>query len=298
MTRLVCATILGSVIVVSSSFAQDATPPDLAAALARAAEYATTYSRTVPLLAADERANDVLRGFGVQSSDTPGMEQAGETQVRLMRGLIVMASQDNEKGWRAYRDIYEVNNRGLHDTRERLERILIDSSPAALAQATTITNESRRQYVGSVPRAFNVPTFALMFLFPGNQPRFAFRKTGEKKVDAERVWVVAYSETATPTLMATSNGEDYPIHGELWIEPASGRVVKTKMIVENVKPARGSQADAERYRPRITIDVTYRADATLSVWVPVEMKELYEKATEKVVGTATYSNFRRITPKQ
>jgi hypothetical protein len=137
-----------------------------------------------------------------------------------------------------------------------------------------------------------------MFLFAENQPRFAFRKTGEKKVDAERVWVVAYEETHTPTLAVTSNGEDYPIHGELWIEPASGRVVKTKMIVENLKPARGSQADAERYRPRITIDVAYRADAALSIWVPVEMKELYEKSSEKVICTATYSNFRRIVAKQ
>ena len=137
-----------------------------------------------------------------------------------------------------------------------------------------------------------------MFLFHENQPRFTFRKTGEKTVNAQRVWVVAYDETRIPTLIATTNGEGLPIHGELWIEPASGRVLKTKMIVENLNPARGSQVDTERYRPRIVIDVTYRADPSLNILVPVEMKELYEKSTEKVVCAATYSNFRLIAPKQ
>jgi len=66
------------------------------------------------------------------------------------------------------------------------------------------------------------------------------------------------------------------------------------MIVENLKPAAGSQVGAERHRPRMTIDVAFQLDAQANHWVPAEMKELYVKATEQVTCKAKYTNVRLI----
>jgi hypothetical protein len=274
----------------TASFAQ---APGVSDVLKRAAASALAFNRTVPLLAADERADDVARGFGLQSSDTPGMEVAGKTDVGLLKGVIVIASHD--AGWHAFRDVHEVNTRVVHDQRGRLERLFREGGPSAQPEIEAINKASRRWLVGSVPRTFNVPTFPLMLLFAENQPRFTYKKTGEKTVDGVRTWVIAFEETQSPTLVVTANGEEYPIHGEFWIDPASGQLIKSRMIVENLKPAAGSQADAERYRPRMTIDVAFRLDAQLGRWVPVEMKELYVKATEQVTCKARYSDFRILT---
>jgi hypothetical protein len=283
---------LALALLVLTASASAAQAPSLDDVLKRAGAYATNYNRTVAIIAADERADDVARGFGVQSSDTPGVEVAGKTDVGLLKGTIVIASDD--AGWRAFRDVYEVNTRVLHDKKDQLERLFREGGPASHQAIAALNTASRRWQVGSVPRMFNVPTFALMFLFPQNQPRFVFKKSGEKTVDKVKAWVVDFDETRTPTLVVTSNGDEYPIHGELWIDPESGRLLKSHMIVENLKPSVGSQTDQERYRPRMTIDVVFQHDPTLDLWVPVEMKELYVKATEQVSCKAKYSNFRLI----
>jgi len=252
--------------------------------------------RSLPVLVADIQTNDILRGFGVVSSDSPSMEVAGHTEVRLLRGTIVIESRGNEKGWQVYRDFYEVNTKPLHEKNDRLEQLFRDWSPAFATEIATIADASRRQHLGSVQRAFNVPTFTLMFLLPQNQSQFAFRKQGEKKVDGETVWVVGYEETKRPPMVVTKLGDEYPVHGELWVEPATGRLVKSKMVVENLKPAEGSRTGTEAFRPRILIEVAYQKDPKLQVWVPSEMKEVYEKSSERVNCTEKYTNYRAITP--
>jgi hypothetical protein len=292
-----CALSVVIIVVLACAARVPAQSPTLTDVLARAAEYAATYSRTIAVIVADEKAEEVLRGFGVQSSDSPGMEVAGHTEVRIMRGAVAIESRGNEKGWQVYRDIQEVNNRAQHPKNNRLEELFRDTVSTAATELAAIVEASRKWRVGSVPRIFDVPTFSLMFLMQPNQARFTFKKTGEKKVDGESVWVVSYDETKTPTLVVTNLGEEYPLHGELWIEPVSGRVVKSKMIAENVKPVDGTRSGTEAFRPRITVDVVYQKDNALNVWVPVEMKQLYVKAVEQVTCTAKYSNVRVIASK-
>jgi len=292
MVRSIVAALAFALLVAPAAFAQAPTLEDV---LARAGAYAINYGRTLPVVVADERADEVLRGFGIESSNAPGMEGAGHTEVRLMRGAIVIESRGNDTGWQMYRDIFEVNSRVLHAKHARLEQLFRESPPGAASEIAAIVEASRRWQIGSVPRTFNTPTFAMMFLLPQFQSRFTFKRTGEKKVDGETVWVVAYQETKQPTLVVTTLGDEYPMHGELWIEPVTGRLVKSKMIAENTKSIDGSRSGTEAFRPRIIIDVSYQKDQGLQVWVPVEMKQLYAKAVEQVTCTAKYSNFRVIT---
>jgi hypothetical protein len=267
--------------------------PTIEEVLARAAVYTEQYHRTFAVAVADEKADLIMRGFGVQSSDLPGAEAvAGQTKVSLMKGTVAVVAAERTKGWLCFRDVMQVNNKVVHDRKDRLERLFVDSPSTAVAEARRIHAESVRWDVGSVARALIVPTMPLMFLFKQNQSAFSFRKGGEKKAGNERVWVVDYEETRHPTLMTTSEGEDYPIHGKFWIEPASGRVVRTQMIVENLKPATGTMTDSERYRPRITLETIYQADPKLNLWVPAQLKELYDKQAERTTGETTYTNFR------
>jgi len=292
MIRVFGATIVAVLSVASTLLAQSPTLDDV---LARAGAYAANYSRTLPVLVADERADEVLRGFGVESSNAPGMEGAGHTEVRLLRGTIVIEARGGGNGWQAYRDIHEANTRVLHPKDGRLEKLFREPTPAAASEIVAITEASRRWKVGSVPRIFDIPVFSMMFLLKQSQHRFAFRRNGEKKVDGETVWIVGYEETTRPAMMVTTLGDEYPVHGELWIEPTTGRLVKSKMIAENVVPAVGTRSGTEVFRPRIIIDVTYQNEPTLNVWLPSEMKQLYVKAVEQVTCTARYSNFRVIT---
>jgi len=59
--------------------ASSAQAPSLADVLRRAAESARAFNRSVPLLAADERADDVARGFGLQGVlDRSGIRSVGQ----------------------------------------------------------------------------------------------------------------------------------------------------------------------------------------------------------------------------
>jgi hypothetical protein len=86
--------------------------------------------------------------------------------------------------------------------------------------------------------------------------------------------------------------------GLLWIVPTDGRVVRSQLVVEDFVRGRGDSKSA--------IDVTWRRNASLDLWVPVEMREQYEgpwlatrtlKQRERydIDGVATYANYRRFT---
>jgi len=83
------------------------------------------------------------------------------------------------------------------------------------------------------------------------------------------------------------------MRGEFYIDPATGHVVRTGC----------AQTAATRVRTRIVRQLRLGAPDSdrcdlppgpeVKAWVPVEMKELYERRIEVLTCTATYSNFRR-----
>ena len=90
-----------------------------------------------------------------------------------------------------------------------------------------------------------------------------------------------------PTFSATTEGKDVPAHGRFWVEPDTGAVLRSEMILGGDR----------RLRPRATITVDYGRDPFLAFRVPVEMRERYDnprrKGADVVVAVATYSDFRR-----
>jgi hypothetical protein len=130
-------------------------------------------------------------------------------------------------------------------------------------------------------RTVNVPTLALEFLETAAQQRSRFRKAAEETVEGVRAWVVSFEERARPYLIRTPGGRDVRTKGLAWIDPDTGRVLKTQL---DPQIERGLAA-------RIT--TAYAPDERLRLWVPVEMQESYETASNAIAGTATYTNFRR-----
>ena len=80
----------------------------------------------------------------------------------------------------------------------------------------------------------------------------------------------------------------YQARGRLWIEGATGRILRTELLLGTSAPRLGLSP--------IQIDTTFVYDETLDLVVPSEMKEFYPDArVGDVRGTATYSRFRRFT---
>ena len=99
-----------------------------------------------------------------------------------------------------------------------------------------------------------------------------------------------FREQNRATFIRTPDGRDARSHGRLLIVPDDGRVVRSRLMVT-------ADIDAE-------IDVQWRHDTRLGIWVPAEMRERYQgswamtptssrKEAYDVLGRATYSNYRR-----
>ena len=105
---------------------------------------------------------------------------------------------------------------------------------------------------------------------------------GEEAVAGQSAWLVEYKEVGRPTLIKTTRDRDLPLAGRLWIQPATGTVLKTYMVT----------ADPE---VRAQVTVTMREDEDVEMWVPDVMEEYYKDARESrdIFGRATYSLYRR-----
>ncbi len=264
--------------------------------LSRAADHVTAFREKGQVIIAEESYVQILRAYGVSSGDLPA--NSGEStghKVRKLRSEFALVASASDQSWTGFRDVVEVDGTRVRDTADRLARAFADNPQTALAEARRIGSDAAKYNLGAIKRNVNVPTFGLLCLMPKNQAGFTFKKKGEKTVDGAKVWVLSYMETARPTLIVSASGQPMPTRGEVWIEPDSGRVRRTQVIVDALDAFPDMKEHPERYAafPRIQIEVTYGLDARLAMWVPVEMKELYERQPEMVSCTATYSNFRR-----
>ena len=259
---------------------------DLQTVLARAGEYVRQYQRDLSLLVCEERyLQEVTRPNEGPAGDAKwslgGVGTSVEGRKLVSEFALVRVEDADRTLWLAYRDVLEVDGRTVRDRAERLQKLFITPPSNALAQAEAIARESARYNIGDLLRTINVPTLALEFLEPAAQKRTSFRKRGEETAQGVRAWVVAFEEDDRPTLIQTPESHDVVTKGQIWIDPASGRILRT-------------QIDPQLEKGRKTrVTVNYAREAALDQWVPVEMKEIYEMESRQISGEATYSNYRR-----
>jgi hypothetical protein len=231
------------------------------------------------------------REFSAVVAEEDYQQELNDGTRRHLRSDYLLVRPPGATDLLPFRDVFEVDGVPVRDRQQRLQRLFLDASPAAIEEARRIHEESARFNIGDVFRTVNLPTLPLMFLSRSKQPRFDFRKHGTDTIEGVATWRLDYRELQLPTLFRTRDGDDVPASGSVWLDPVSGRVVKTEVVTTQVTKAGA--------RIRMETTVGYRMNAVLGIWVPVEMHETYEKGRAPhspaswVKATAVYSNFRR-----
>jgi hypothetical protein len=215
-----------------------------------------------------------------------GADGTVKAERTLLSDYLLLQLPDED--WVAVRDVYAVDGTMMTNRGARLQTLFagppeqLGKRVMKLARENVIFNLGGLYY-----RTLNLPTFALRMLRPASREKVQFEQAGEEQVDATATWVVAFRETKGPTFSATPSGTDVPAHGRFWIDPATGAVLRSEMILGGTR----------RLSARATITVTYALDRSLGFRIPSEMRERYDNPRRKrddvVMTVATYSEFRR-----
>ena len=258
--------------------------PELEAVLQRVGEYVEGYGEQASLIIATEH-------YEQRFKDPP----LGQPSERKLVADVALFKSNDATGWIGFRDVIEVNGKPVSDRLDRLQALLGGGTPD-VAAARRIADESARYNIGFTRRNFNEPTSALFFFRPASQRRFAFTAKGTTKIDGVTALEIAFRETATPTIIRTSEGRDVACSGTIWVVPQDGTVLRTSLFVGGFG---GPNTSAK-------IEVTFARDARLGLWLPMKMTEQHEGArlVEQgrgrtslqqgvVTATATYDNFKR-----
>lgn len=300
---LACAVATCLIATVADPAAQQ--EPTLATVLARASAYVSEFHRQFSGIVAEERYVQEVKAVGRRSPcDARGMPVATRVcQEQLpypirseLRSDLLLLKPAAADAWMAFRDVFDVDGAPVRDRRERLAQLFLEPSASANAQIRKILDESARYNIGDIQRNVNTPVYPLLFLEAANQFRFTFKRTRERTPATEpanaaahgafrvstEVWVIAYQEKESGTMIKTDRRKDLPARGRFWIEPATGRVLMSELVAGNRKL-------------RATIDVSYQSEPLLDLLVPIEMREWYDnlRTGSHTEAVATYGRFRQ-----
>jgi hypothetical protein len=264
--------------------------PSVDDVLAAAGRYAESFRDKFKVVISDERYRQRLRR--TEDRDSRSVRSGGQRDIRSEMLFLGLA---DERTWLTVRSVQRVDGRAVGDSRQRLEQVLAEPPAERSARLRQVLDESARFNLGQIARNFSDPTLVLQFLQPAVQPRFSFTlgEVGRKgDLDAVRV---DFAERAAPTVV-TLNGQDLLSRGSVWISRADGIVIETELH----QASKAINLEAQ-------MRVTFRRQASLDLWVPVRMDELYKQqqvgwwgtpprtavVAETIECTATYSNYRR-----
>jgi VWFA-related protein len=261
----------------------DARTPSLEAILRSAATYLDAYEQEASALVSEETY--------VQKTPQPDTQSSAVSRQLRSDMLII---PDATVGWLGFRDVYEVDGQPVQNRPRRLESLFMRPLADRMAQARRIVVESARFNLRSdIFRTINMPMMALRFLRFVDQRRSKFSLAGFQAVDGARVALVRFEERVKPRMIESD--DEAAAGGAFWIEPRTGRVVKSELQLDTGK-------GASRLRIRVRVSYTPHLVGTAGgstpaaeTWVPTSMDEEYRlgKGAMAVDGHATYANFRR-----
>jgi hypothetical protein len=285
---LAATAVLAAALAAPGARAAQAPPPDVDTIVARAAAYVADYESRLSSVVAEERYEQRLRELQLAAATgVVGTSVRGTTTKESRRRLVsdyLLVKVAGLSGWLPFRDVISVDGRKVHDRDQRLSRLFLESPADAMDQALRVARESSRFNLGYVQRNTNVPTLALLFLTDRHRPRLTFRLEGGDSIDGVDTVRLAYVESGRPTLIHGKDDVDIVADGVLWVEPGTGRILQTRIHTDT------GSLESE-------IVVTYREDRRMGLLVPWRMRESYRSDSERVEGTATYTNFRKFQVK-
>ena len=264
-------------------------PPALADVLARAGAYLTDYQDRVTSVMLEEDYTQRRTLVTVVSGSPSANSNVVATESKRLRSDIVMTVEPGPR-WVTFRDVFEVDGRPVRDRDDRLAKLFLAPSDINLDQAGRILAEGARFNVHpQLNRTLNVPFTTLVFLLQAHQPRSDFTIEGAETIDGQRAVRLRFSERARPRILRSDN--DAPARGTFWIEPASGRVLRTELVFQ-APLNRGVRIETVT----ATIGVRYARESRTGLWLPSVMDERYifgNLDSGTITGTARYSNVRQ-----
>jgi hypothetical protein len=215
-----------------------------------------------------------VTGFVHGLSNVVGEEdfQLSGPNRRVLSDFLLVQHPASPGDFLTYRDVTHVNGVPVPNQQERLADLFLKPTGLVSERVRQITLAAEQH----VPSILN-PIFVLAFLQADLQPRFELTESEAGGEWPPAVKAVTFVEVARPTMLRGGplGNQDVPVRGTAWIEPETGRVLQTELVVNT---------------GRVTKMVTrFTLDRRLQIMVPEQMR------TENPDGVATYSNFRRFT---
>lgn len=212
-------------------------------------------------------------------------EIAPPAYTRELRSDMLLVS-DRDRGWVEFRDVFEVDGRPVRDREKRLEQLFLSPGVDAFAQAERILREGARHHLNHpdliVQRSINMPLTVLQYLMPEHQDRFRFVEDARESVNGRAAVRLRFEEHAMPRIIRTP--DDAPASGRVWLDPESGAVLRTELLLVTGGTARPLS---------IYVSVTFTEDPKSRLLLPSRMEEEFKRGGIRVSGRAQYSNFRR-----
>ena len=211
----------------------------------------------------------------------PSAAEMLRARHRDLRSDFLLVKSPATEALVPFRDVIQVDGIMVRDREARLAKLFLTASGDTMLEAEHIREEGARYNLGNMRSTLGNPVLALGVLQQTYQPRFKFSLGKEDKALGAGVAVVEYKEVGSPAMIRGEAGRDLPSHGRLWIDIATGRVLKTELRVE--QPA-----------VRAVITTTFRIEEKSGIAVPLEMREQYVFPSGNRVNTvASYGRFRR-----
>ena len=249
-----------------------APPPDTSAGavVAKAVEYLKDYKEALQFVLADEvTLQDVFNRLGRRAAHR---ETSGEFFLTYLPA---------EGGWVGVRDIAVVDGVPV-EKRANLRELLTKASCARIGRQ--LVDRTARYNIGSVSRNMNDPMLALVILDDKHRRRFKFERRRVEPTPTGTLVTVSFTERDEPTLVSGADGSRIFSKGELVIDAASGRLVRTVITLKD-KATTG------------TLTTVFTEHERLGLWLPSSMDERYDHeigvVKELVVVKSTYTNYRR-----
>ena len=265
--------------------------PDLEAVLDRAGWYLDYFIAEFENVVAEENyiqdSSQLLPTISPASggrgaiAPPPSASEMLRARHRDLRSDFLLVKSPDTAALVPFRDVIQVDGIMVRDREERLAKLFLTASSGTMAQAERIREEGARYNLGNMRSTLGNPVLALGVLQQSYQHRFRFSLAKEDRGMGPGVAVVEYKETGSPAMIRGEAGRDLPAHGRLWIDTATGRVLKTELQVE--QPA-----------VRAVITTTFQAEEKSGIAVPLEMREQYTFPNGNRINTvANYGHFRR-----
>ena len=254
---------------VVSSIGEADSPPSQKAVMARAGAYVVRYAEELPQLVATESS--------VQDLTTQPGHATGVAAQRRLVAEFAWVKLPGEAEPIGFRDVLEVDGRPAGPDRRRLVDLLHGPGGATWSQARAVLEEGARHNLAPGSRNFNLPTVAAFFLHPERQKRFSWKRRSEARGPE---WELEYRERDRPTIIRQSDGQPIFSRGRVWIDAASGAVLRTDLVL---------QLDTFAY----VLVTRFERVAAMDLVLPVQLAERYTTPEEDVTGSATYTNYRR-----